>query len=552
VDWHAQAVSSSARAKPDEEDPTPVVTTKHEPPVVWLFRCSNEEVTKDFCRDGRELGIATTDSTSVYSDYAKIGEGSFAEVFVAFNCLSDDYAAVKVAKSGAADRMLASRDVVEIDILRRLNHPNVLAFQGLFVTNGCFAIATDFVSGGTLQAAVVSGGPMEESLLSFVAAQLLDALVYLHSRHIVHRDLKPENILLEQQDGEVDGLQVPPVHVVIADFGLASYEWDLPGMAMACGSPGYIAPEVILRHPYGCPADVFSAGALLYVAGYARDAFRGTDAVEVLQDTLRCAVNFRHPNGSHLGSHLRSMLRQCLLPNPEQRLTAAAARSHRFFSETVQLDPAEPGELGSGVFATMPPRGRSSRRKRSAVLLMSEYMAGGSGCAPEVAAPTRPPCRGDAPEWTGTEFSEPHVEVDTKYEEKSGVPELRGSNISNASVGSQALRVMRGGVASRPTANGLVKIDANMINEVDEELARADCQGQPTGDTWLAPAAPPNAPAALPAVSEQGAGGREAACAAGFANVVPADDNRMFGKSGKRDCQQGKSRMSPRTVAPAP
>mmetsp|Transcript_54758 Transcript_54758/g.125774 ORF Transcript_54758/g.125774 Transcript_54758/m.125774 type:complete len:91 (+) Transcript_54758:202-474(+) len=90
-----------------------------------------------------------------------------------------------------------------------------------------------------------------------------------------------------------------------------------------------------------------------------------------------------------------------------------------------------------------------------------------------------------------------------------------------------------------------------MLNEVDEELARADGQGEANGDTWLAPAAPPNAPAALPQVAEQGLGGGQAAGATEFANVVPAEDNRMFGKTGKQDGHKGKKRISP-SVVPAP
>ena len=90
-----------------------------------------------------------------------------------------------------------------------------------------------------------------------VMFNLLGALNYLHLKGIVHRDLKPENLILAEKDNDYN--------LKIADFGLASYISIGEKLSLRCGSPGYVAPELLEDKGYNAQADIFSAGVILYV-----------------------------------------------------------------------------------------------------------------------------------------------------------------------------------------------------------------------------------------------------------------------------------------------
>lgn len=85
---------------------------------------------------------------------------------------------------------------------------------------------------------------------------MLDGLEYLHSREIMHRDLKPENILCKSKDD---------LEIGIVDLGFATFFQDYDSLFLKCGTPGYVAPEILNDLPYDCKVDIYSAGIILYI-----------------------------------------------------------------------------------------------------------------------------------------------------------------------------------------------------------------------------------------------------------------------------------------------
>jgi serine/threonine protein kinase len=103
---------------------------------------------------------------------------------------------------------------------------------------------------------------------------MLQALDYMHEHNVIHRDLKPENLILASKDNDYD--------LRIADFGLASFIKDGDLLTMRCGSPGYVAPEILQDIGYTQSSDIFSAGVILYVMLTGRPVWRGINLNEIL------------------------------------------------------------------------------------------------------------------------------------------------------------------------------------------------------------------------------------------------------------------------------
>ena len=138
-----------------------------------------------------------------------------------------------------------------------------------------------YLEGGELFEKIKSKGLYRESDARPVMRNFISALEYLHSKRIVHRDLKPENLILASKDNIWD--------LKIADFGLATVLKDEnEKLTLRCGSPGYVAPELLQEKGYNCQADIFSAGVIFYIILTGRPLFKGNTPEEILERNMKC------------------------------------------------------------------------------------------------------------------------------------------------------------------------------------------------------------------------------------------------------------------------
>lgn len=150
----------------------------------------------------------------------------------------------------------------EITIMRRINHQNIIHLYEVHETENTIYMIMDFLEGGQLLELIKIPRKFKQIEIINLISGIAKGLLYLHEMGIIHRDIKPENILFNK-------LETGETEPVIVDFGLATYENENEYLFPRCGTPGYVAPEVIniksQKAKYGAGCDIFSVGVLFHL-----------------------------------------------------------------------------------------------------------------------------------------------------------------------------------------------------------------------------------------------------------------------------------------------
>ncbi|OMJ87090.1 hypothetical protein SteCoe_11238 [Stentor coeruleus] len=261
-----------------------------------------------------------------YKELMKIGSGAFAEVVLCEYLPTNTQRAVKkVHKSGLSTQQ---RDPIcklkEIQILKTLDHPNILKCYEIFEDENKYYVATEYCSGGDLFAEILKLKKFTESKAAEIMFQLLSALTYCHEKKVIHRDLKPENILLL---GEKDNFTIK-----VADFG-SSCILDKEHRLNGCfGSAYYIAPEV-LSNNYNEKCDIWSLGIIMYILLTGRPPYSGKDTETILQQVKECPLIITPFKVLGLSSESVNLLQMLLRVSPESRISAREAVSHPWIAK---------------------------------------------------------------------------------------------------------------------------------------------------------------------------------------------------------------------------
>jgi calcium-dependent protein kinase len=168
--------------------------------------------------------------------------------------------------------------------MRELDHPYLIKLFEVYESTKYIHLVLSYLDGGELFERIKSKQVYQESTAIQVMKNLLSALNYVHQNNVVHRDLKPENLILAFKDNDYD--------LRIADFGLAAYVKEGELLKLRCGSPGYVAPEILEDAGYNQSSDIFSAGVILAVLLTGRPVFRGYNLNEILLKNKKCEIEF--------------------------------------------------------------------------------------------------------------------------------------------------------------------------------------------------------------------------------------------------------------------
>ncbi|GMN58210.1 hypothetical protein TIFTF001_027310 [Ficus carica] len=248
-----------------------------------------------------------------------IGEGTFAKVKFARKTETGESVAMKVlAKSTILKHRMVEQIKREISIMKIVRHPNIVRLHEVLSSRTKIYIILEFVTGGELFDKIVHQGKLSEHESRRYFQQLIDAVSHCHSKGVYHRDLKPENLLLDSYG-----------NLKVSDFGLSALPRQGVGLLhTTCGTPNYVAPEVLGNQGYdGAAADVWSCGVILFVimAGYL--PFDETDLPtlygKINAAKFSCPVWFSHG--------AKSLIHKILDPNPKTRIRIEGIRKDPWF-----------------------------------------------------------------------------------------------------------------------------------------------------------------------------------------------------------------------------
>lgn len=300
------------------------------------------------------LAASTSEAGKVISHFKfgmEIGRGSFANVYKGTDLQSRKTVAIKsVFRSRLKNQKLISNLEIEIKILRNLKNPHIVSLLDCVKTDNHIHLIMDYCSLGDLSyfirkkdqladchpiiKAVLEKYPSPPNLnglnqvlvINFIK-QLASALQFLRSQNLIHRDIKPQNLLLctpahsKEQfiEGGYSGFWELPI-LKVADFGFARY---LPSTSMAetlCGSPLYMAPEILRYEKYNAKADLWSVGAVIYEMAVGKPPFRASNHIELLKRIEKANDQIKFPKELEFQQDLIHLISNLLKANPIDRM----------------------------------------------------------------------------------------------------------------------------------------------------------------------------------------------------------------------------------------
>lgn len=271
---------------------------------------------------------------SKYSVKYEIGRGNFAEVRLAVNRETKEKVAVKIVR--VQDDEDYKNIKQEVEILGRLKHKNIIRLHEIFESKDKFNksvkkvyIVMELVTGGELFDRIVDRKTLKENEARDVIRTVLDALEYMHANGVVHRDLKPENILMAHPG--------PDSPIKIADFGLSKlYDHETrDNLQTMCGTPGYVAPEVLRKRGYGTAVDMWSLGIVTYIMLCGFPPFYEESREKLFRRIVKGAFDFPSPYWDDISPEAMDFIRKLLVTDPRNRMTPAECRRHKWMQADI-------------------------------------------------------------------------------------------------------------------------------------------------------------------------------------------------------------------------
>eukprot|EP01117_Protostelium_nocturnum_P007608 TRINITY_DN2723_c1_g1_i4.p1 TRINITY_DN2723_c1_g1~~TRINITY_DN2723_c1_g1_i4.p1 ORF type:complete len:517 (-),score=201.63 TRINITY_DN2723_c1_g1_i4:49-1599(-) len=302
---------------------------KDEPALSYIF--------KDLKKNQEESTVMTDEGP--FKDYEileSLGSGNFAVVKLGIQKKTGKKVAIKIIDKKKHLRQTSARKAQEalmdeVEILKSVSHPNIIGIEDVYDTQSTLYIVLELVTGGELFDVLADKGKFDEHFSKKLFSQMVDAVDYLHEREIVHRDLKPENILFSDKNLNM---------VKLSDFGLSRKIRDGSVMQTLCGTPQYIAPEILVNQEqkgYGNKVDCWSLGAILYILLSGDPPFDQEASMQMFGRNAKVngtPVQFNAPIWSTISDEAKDLIICLLTVDPASRYSIKETQKHPWLSGT--------------------------------------------------------------------------------------------------------------------------------------------------------------------------------------------------------------------------
>mmetsp|Transcript_36388 Transcript_36388/g.95943 ORF Transcript_36388/g.95943 Transcript_36388/m.95943 type:complete len:325 (-) Transcript_36388:300-1274(-) len=285
----------------------------------------------------------------------ELGSGHFAKVRMAQRKSDGLKAACKIIKK---PKDLKKKAMVgeEHKILTKVTHPYVVSCYEAFETDDRMYLFLELMTGGELFDRIVDMGHFTEAQAKDVTFKLLSALDYMHKQGVAHRDLKPENMLMTSKDKDAE--------VKITDFGLSKFfDEQSTVMKTPCGTPGYIAPEVLHMKGYDKQCDVWSLGVIVYILLCGFPPFYADNDAQLFDRIKKGKYEFLKPYWDPVSDGAKNFIRRMLVCDPKERATCAQLMEDEWLKE-----PAAAAAAQLSTSAEITPSQQNLRKLKGAFL----------------------------------------------------------------------------------------------------------------------------------------------------------------------------------------
>jgi|Transcript_59479 serine/threonine protein kinase len=280
----------------------------------------------------------------IYQLGEELGRGSFAVVHKCVNKKSGKSFAVKVVnKCKTTPSQLKDLDA-EISIMRKLRHESIISLYEVVASATSLYIILELVRGGDLFHMISKLKHYSETVAAQLMANFMSALDYMHKQGVAHRDLKPDNMLLmNPMPKNMAGLKYESKllsEIKIADFGFAQECGNEDNMTKCCGTPYYIAPEVLecglykTGPPYGKQVDMWSAGVICYVLLSGSPAFQAQKRDQLFKLIVKAEFSFTGQLWDRISADAKDLISKLLVKSPKKRYTAQDALGHQWLKDS--------------------------------------------------------------------------------------------------------------------------------------------------------------------------------------------------------------------------
>mmetsp|Transcript_22805 Transcript_22805/g.25384 ORF Transcript_22805/g.25384 Transcript_22805/m.25384 type:complete len:477 (+) Transcript_22805:18-1448(+) len=263
-------------------------------------------------REKTDEGRRKVPIRDIYDFGKELGKGGFSVVKEAVEKETKARVAVKIIEKSVSEEELQLLQR-EIDIMRKLKHDNIISLLEVFDDKDFIYLVLELVTGGELFDQIINRGAYSERDAANITKQILHAIQYMHENGVAHRDLKPENLLCSGPNNDL---------IKVTDFGL-SKDFGQATLKTSCGTPDYVAPEVLKGLAYDHSVDIWSIGVIAYILLCGFPPFYGKNDQIIFEKILAAEFDFPSPDWDNISEEAKNFIKSILVLDVNKRPDAS-------------------------------------------------------------------------------------------------------------------------------------------------------------------------------------------------------------------------------------